>query len=337
MDQKRIVEFLLNAKNYSSFGIPSNAKVRHIETHISHIFLVDRFAFKLKKAVKFPFLDFSTVKKRKFFCFRELSWNSRISPELYVGVHEIRVLDGKLNFSSGRVVDYLLQMRRMPSNSRMDFLLKKDKIRKRDIVALAEKIANFHISAKQIRFKKYSDANSLLAAIKEIAIILKNEAMKPYQTEIEGLISLSEEFFRKKEKILRERFKSNIKHCHGDLHSANIFFAGQKPIIFDCIEFNNALAYIDPASDIAFLTMDLKAKKKKKMARIVIENYNKLVKDNTLFEVLPLYESYRANVRAKVAALRIMQLSKDSKPIPRNLIAEFESYLELATNLLKQS
>jgi aminoglycoside phosphotransferase family enzyme len=310
-----------------------------IETHISWVILTKNYAFKIKKPLKYSFLDFSTIIKRKFYCEQEVKLNRRLT-DIYLGIvpilsnSEIFDIDG----NNGTVIDYAVMMKRMQSSKRMDLLLRKNVVKGSQMKILAEDVASFHSQCQPIntRFNlqemmnKYNDLN-----------IIKDWAKCKFEDKIASIIDraieLSDNFLNRHEDLLRTRIvQGYYREGHGDLHSRNIFLY-KKPIIFDCIEFDKSSRQIDVLNELAFFCMDLEAFNHPELAKLFLTEYLKLMpcmegeEEERLFTY---YKAYRANVRAKVNGLRAIQ-SKDDI-YSRQCTEEVRKYLILLAFYLNQ-
>jgi len=299
------------------------------ETHISQVFLAGEFVYKIKKPVKFSFLDFSTLENRKKFCDLEIELNSRLAPELYVGVVPVADRDGVIGFeSTGKLVEYAVKMNRLPAENQMDLLLKENKVSEKQIIELAEIVADFHSRVPVVEDKKFfspEHIQSLFNDISSVREIVEKEAGKG--TDIDHLIECSNGFIEKNSELLRERQeKGFVKECHADLHSGNIFLM-EKPVVFDCVEFNDEFRFTDTGADVGFMAMDLDAFNRTDFAELFVQSYVEKSGDSQMLTLLPLYKCYRANVRAKVAGLRLMQGVGDEKEA---VLDELSRYLGLA-------
>jgi aminoglycoside phosphotransferase family enzyme len=283
-----------------------------IQTHVSWLFFIGQFVYKIKKPVKFSFLDYSTLKKRKFYCEEEVRLNKRLSPEIYLCVVPITESEGKYLFGGkGKIIDYAVKMVALPQDKKMDNLLREGKITSGHIVALAKIIVNFHRRIKTIKQKEYCSPELVQKQIDDLAgvkDIVENVCGVSVSRKIDVILKKCKGFISKNADLMKKRQRDGrIKDCHGDLHSANIFLVDEKFYIFDCIEFNKFFRYIDVASEVAFMAMDLDAFGREDLSSLFVDEYVRLSKDNELLTLLNLYKCYRANVRAKVAALAIAQ------------------------------
>ncbi len=300
------------------------------ETHISWILLTDTLAFKIKKPVKLSFLDFSELSTRRALCEKELDLNKRFSP-IYLKV--LQVTSHENGFEIGGVhgtpVDYAVMMERLPAEKRMDHLLSTGKVGSNEMIALAEKIAQMHCDAPLISVP--FDLLALKETFNDIVgirpFILKHSSAY-YQEILDHAVAFSDAFIIQYARRISERGRLGfIRDIHGDLHSGNIFI-DDKPIIFDCIEYNDAFRQIDVLSDIAFLCMDLEAFGHDALCEIFLSVYCdrfpafQTAVDNRIFLY---YKCLRANIRAKVNALRAMESEG---------AADFQGHLDAAENYL---
>jgi hypothetical protein len=308
------------------------------ETHISWVILTKKYAFKIKKPLKLSFLDFSTLLKRKKYCFRELKLNQRFSP-IYLNVLPVHSHNGSwcIGKGEGRIVEYVVQMKRMMLTKRMDNLLKKKKVRRSNIQSLANVIASFHSSAKVVRtpFDR-NKAHTAFNDIRSLIALSKTHLGNEYVRIIQKAIDWSNGFLRIHAFRMRERISQGFsRDIHGDLHSGNIFLY-KIPILFDCIEFNDTYRRIDILNEIAFFYMDLEAYNQGKLASIFLQEYQRYLpcfqtpEDSQLFVY---YKCYRANVRAKVHAISAVQ-ANDAETYKHHVKA-WRTYLHLIQNYIE--
>jgi len=302
--QKQVVDALLDPEAY-----PENPgeKIGLIQTHISFVFITKNFVYKVKKAVNFGFLDFSTLEKRRFFCEKELELNRRLCPDVYLEVVPINKSNIiKIN-GSGETVEYALKMKRLPQERIMTQLLKEKKVDEKIINKLAKTIVRFHSKAQtnseinkygSIRIVKTNWAENFDQTLKYINHTISQSEFQVIQTMINC-------FLKNNELLFESRIKNGkIRDCHGDMHSGNIFITD--PIcIFDTIEFNDRFRYSDVASDVAFLAMDLEFQKRHDLSAFFIDRYITYSKDLELVKVLAFYKCYRAYVRGKVISFKL--------------------------------
>ena len=312
-------------------------KIELIQTHISFVFLIDNYVYKIKKPVNFGFLDFSTLEKRKMYCEKELALNRRLCPEIYLSVVPItRQADGLRLGGDGEPLEYALKMKRLPQECIMTYLLWNGKIGKETIDDLAKIVAKFHNEAQTneeiseiggIKTVKFNWDENFAQTQKYIGQTVTQDAFDFIQSKINSFIADNAALFQ-------SRLEGNrIRDCHGDLHSGNIFVT-DKIYIFDAIEFNDRFRYSDVAADVAFLAMDLDYQNRSDLADYFIEQYIGYSKDTELTKLLPFYKCYRAYVRGKVVSFRLddPNINPEGKATATK---EASAYMQLAAKYAK--
>lgn len=310
-------------------------QVEVIETPISQVLLTPRYVYKIKKAVRLNFLDFTTLALRKKYCEDEIRLNRRFSPEMYLSVVPIYSNGKNISFQkTGKVIDYAVQMKRMDTKKEMLRMIEQGKVRTSHIHSLAKTIAAFHTKEKSLQLNyrptfiadEYADISSVLSTAKKYL-------PKEVAVQVQQCIKSSYLFVNKNSDFILQRVKSGyFKDCHGDLHMRNIFLY-QKPILFDCIEFKKEFRQIDILNDLAFLAMDLEASGKKEWAKSLIQAYQKQMNETWDDETSLLFlyfKSFRACVRAKVAMLSLIDHSDDD-----NIKKEVIKYVNLMTSYIQ--
>lgn len=296
MDQSDIVAWLRS-------GAPWGRAPKVEETHAAYVFLTGERAFKLKKAVNLGYLDFSTPEKRRHVLERELKLNRRTAHEMYRRVLPVTLHDGKLALDGqGAAVDFLLEMERFPDGALLSELADAGKLDVAMIEKLAHQIAAFHAAAELVRgvdwpraARRIADENlrdlQAQTAVFDRAVLTKHEAARA-AADAGAAEALAHE-------------SANVRRCHGDLHLRNVFVAHGRPVLFDCIEFDDFYATIPPLYDLAFLLMDLSARGLHEHANRAL---NAWIMDQTParwhatlddLAALPAYLTWRAEVRAK--------------------------------------
>ncbi|MFW5644325.1 MAG: hypothetical protein ACOCZL_00295 [Bacteroidota bacterium] len=310
-------------------GLPDSCKNAEIkETHISWIILTDNYAFKIKRPVKYSFLDFSSLEQRKHFCYEELKLNRRIEPEMYVKVLPVtKNMSGEAE--SDDIIEYAVQMKRLDNEKEMFRMLENDQVNEKHIDKLSEKISGFHKNAQVIKnafdttgfHEKYADISSQYDFIEE-------NFGKEKKDMVSKCVEKSYSYLNKKRAYFNERVISGYrKDVHGDLNASNIFLY-DPPVIFDCIEFNKEYRHIDILNEMAFLSVDLDFFEKYKLAERLFERYCNdygLGNPRDHIELFTYYKSYRANIRAKVSLINA-QKTEGGKS---REIEDAERYLDL--------
>ena len=324
---------MLNPETYPE----STGKIDLIQTHISFVFLTEKYVYKIKKPVNFGFLDFSTLEKRRVYCQKELEINRRLCPEIYLQVVSINKTERFKICGDGETVEYALKMKRLPQNRIMTQLLGEGKIDKNVIDDIAKIVAKFHAEAQ---------TNAEISEFGGLAIVKTNWDENFAQTKKyigQTISKIDYDFTKNKidvflaqnQALFESRIKAKrIRDCHGDLHSGNIFVT-DKICIFDAIEFNDRFRYSDVASDVAFLAMDLDYQKRTDLSDYFIAQYVGYSKDSQLKQMLPFYKCYRAYVRGKVMSFRLddPNIKTEEKT---SATKEASAYLRLAAEYAKK-
>lgn len=300
---------LVTAMSRPDFYPHRPESVELIQTHISFVFITGDLVYKVKKAVDFGFLDFTTLEKRRENCLKEVTLNRRLAPEAYLGVEEISESDdGSLVLGPGRkVVEYAVKMIKLPEDRMLVNLLPQKKIEPQQMDAIARKVSAFHSQA---------ETGGDIDSFGSVEIIKKNHDENFAQTEsFIGLTTVREQynfirayiykFLQSQKELLDKRVKGrHIRDCHGDLHAEHVCMA-DSIVIYDCIEFNDRFRYSDTAADVAFLAMDLDFRGYPEFSREFVKAYLAYSGDSDLMQLLPFYQCYYAYVRAKVIGFRL--------------------------------
>jgi uncharacterized protein len=312
--QEEVLAFLADPATHG------DQKVRRIDTHAASVFLADDRALKIKRAVRFPFLDYSTLAKRKQACEAELAVNAPYTPEIYRGVKAItREADGRLAIGgSGPAVEWAVEMRRFDEKCTLDHLA--GEIDDALAEALGRAVAAAHAKAPAV------EAAAWIAALGSY-IDEHVEAFGAHMdifpaAEIDSLAHASRAAYDRIVPLLTERGRRGlVRRIHGDLHLGNIVLIDGRPLLFDAIEFSDIIASGDVFYDVAFLLMDLLERDLARPANIVFNRYlaeTRRIDDLDALAALPFFLSMRAAIRAKVTAAR-MELAP---PVERPSIAD---------------
>lgn len=334
-EQQRIVAFL---KQPAAYGLPADETIGHIETHASHVFLAAARAYKLKKRVKFTFLDFTALDRRKAACENEIALNRRTAPEIYLRIVPVRRAGGgfRLGGEEGGIADWLVEMRRFGDDGLLAKKADRGELSLSMVEELARGIAAFHRKAEVRR--DFGGAANFLKIVEGSAEDMKPVLGKVLDAERAASVTArSRELIEAQRALLdRRREEGEVRHCHGDLHLGNVTEIDGHPVIFDCIEFSDHIARIDVFYDLAFLLMDLafRAAGDARLEGFASRALNVYLDHLTQDEIgralrglalLPLFAATRAVVRAKVTAVQ----AKDEAAKARA-----SAYLEFAEKLL---
>jgi len=322
-----LVEAMLKPETYPD---PVN-KIVLVQTHISFVFITEKYVYKIKKPVNFGFLDFSTLEKRQVYCQKELQLNKRLCPHIYLDIVPINKTDKLHIGGDGETVEYAVKMLRLPQEQLMSELLQKGRVTEQNIDEIATIVAKFHSEAQTspeintfggLDIVKTNWTENFTQTQKYIGQTISQTDYDLIQQKITCFMALNSDLFE------RRIADGRIRDCHGDLYSNNIFVTD--PIcIFDAIEFNDRFRYSDIASDVAFLAMDLDYQNRSDISDYFIKQYNNYSKDAQLTQMLPFYKCYRAYVRGKVVSFRLddPNISLQNKAIA---VKEASAYFQLA-------
>lgn len=310
-----------------------------VETHISWVLLTGPYAYKIKKPLNLGFLDFSTLEKRRFFCEEELRLNRRLAPSLYrdvipiTGSPEAPELAG-----AGAAIEYAVKMVQFPEAARLDRMLAQGELRTEHIDLLARELAEFHgriaiAGADQ----PFGDPEHVHEPVTQNFTQIRTRIEAQDQAQLRRLEIWSESSFAKLRKTFETRKRDGfVRECHGDAHLANMVWHEQSVMLFDCLEFNDNLRWVDVMSEAAFLVMDLDDRGRPDLARRVLNSYLEHSGDYAGLAVFRFYQVYRALVRAKVACIRFGQSGLSNDEIKRGR-EEFRGYANLAERYTRPS
>ncbi len=285
--------------------------VEHIETHISHVLLTPLHAYKIKKPLQLPFVDFSSLEARRRYCEEELRLNRRLAPDLYLAVVAVHGsaqaprLDG-----DGPAIEYAVQMRRFPDDALLSERLRRGTLEPAHLERLAQRLADFHGHAPVAAPDSGYGTSKAIAGAAWRA--LEGIEATGHAADCAAVRRwLHVEQARMAPYWSARLASGRVREAHGDLHLANAIVLGDEVTAFDCIEFDPALRWIDVLADIAFLAMDLMAHGRRDLAFGFVDAYLASSGDYEGLPVLRYYLVYRALVRAQVSLIREAQ-SKDA-------------------------
>ena len=330
--QQSVIDFLSRPEAYGAAG-----HVERLETHTAHVVLAGDRAYKLKKAVHYPYMDFSTVEKRRHFCEEELRLNRRTAPELYQEVLAVRCLPGGalvLGGEEGEALDWLIVMRRFDQTALFDAMAERGDLTDQLMDELADAAADLHEAAEPVSgdrpvrggaraFKGDVEGNAAeleraIGTVFEAGVVERvNQGCRAALNQVAGLLDA-------------RRAAGHVRRCHGDLHLRNICLFDGRPTLFDCIEFNDDFSLIDTLYDLSFLLMDLGYRGLHDHANRVLNRYLARIGYDGL-AALPLMLACRAVIRAHVTARLAESLQGEKR---EKTAAEARAYLDLALSYL---
>jgi uncharacterized protein len=309
-----------------------HADVQRIDTHAASVFLEGGRALKIKRAVRFPFLDYSTLEKRKDACEQELGINRQFAPQIYRRIVSItQATDGSLAVDGdGKPIEYAVEMTRFDERKTIDHLARDRALDGHLVEAIADAIAAAHRNAPVVpaapwpqTIPKLIDNN--VNALRAAACFSIDE--------VEELGAASRAALSRVRPLLEQRGRQGyVRRCHGDLHLANIVVIDQKPVLFDAIEFDEAIASIDVLYDLAFVLMDLLRYGRRDAANVVLNRYLAVTPADNLdaLVTLPLLMSIRAAIRAHVLLARARRANAGGAAVSE----EARPYFDLAMQLI---
>ncbi len=327
-DDQTLVRALMNPALYDH---PIDA-FQLIETHISWVLLTGPYAYKIKKPVDLGFLDFSTLERRRFFCEEELRLNRRLAPQLYLAVVPITGSRAAPQIGGGGpVIDYAVKMRQFPQEAQLDRLVELGALRVDQLEALAGDLAAFHHRTDRAPMNSpFGTPERIAKPMRENFEQIQRQLEEPARLDQHRRLGVwsDKDHAAHRETFVKRKAGGLVRECHGDLHLANMVLWEKRIVIFDCLEFDESLRWIDVMSDVAFVTMDLTHRGRPDWANRLLNRYLEESGDYAGLSVLRSYQVYRAMVRAKVASVRRQQSADDSDR--RRLWEEYCGYADLA-------
>lgn len=330
--QSDVVEFLSTP---AAYGLPSESAIERLDTHISIVWLAGRRAYKLKRAVAFDYVDFSTLALRHAACEAEIRLNRRTAPSLYLGVRAVtRESDGTLALDGrGEALDWIVEMVRFDQEALFDRLAERKRLDLALMDGVADAVARLHAIAQ--RRTDRGGREGMAWVVDGNALAFAEQVGAGTEREIGAAVTAAARAAIDGHAGLldaRRRFGS-VRECHGDLHLRNICLLDGVPTLFDAVEFNDHISCVDVIYDLAFLLMDLWRRGLKAHANAVFNSYLVQTLDLGGLPLLPLFLSCRAAVRAKTSATAVRMLPRG--PRAQELQGATQEYLVLADTLLR--
>ncbi|HEX7518415.1 MAG TPA: AAA family ATPase [Chthoniobacterales bacterium] len=303
--QERLVRFLGSPSSYAH----RPQEVRSVQRHSSWVFIASPFVFKVKKPVNLGFLDFSTLEKRHHFCRRELELNRRLCPEVYLAVMPIYECDAGFSFDDedGEIAEYSVKMRELPHGRFLRELVAKGLAGETEINRVIACVQRFYESeTPSPEIEQWGTAEKLKISTDENFAQTEQFTGKTISLlALETIRHFTNNFYAAKERLFRERIQQHrIRDCHGDLHLDHVHITPQATTIFDCIEFNDRLRFIDIVNDLAFLAMDFDFEGKRELGNLLLQNAARAFRDAAMLRLANFYKCYRAFVRGKVESIQ---------------------------------
>ena len=341
MSYEQLLTFLQDPASY-----PHRPKsVRVIQTHASFVALAFPYVYKVKKAVNFGFLDFgfvqgrrgkgvspvkegqdapataqildmslldfSTLEKRQFFCEREVKLNRRLCPQVYLGVVPISLKRGHLTFNEGdEVVEYAVKMRELSEGDMLHRRLERGDCRLEDMERVALALKDFYESqSPTVEVESWGRIERLRVGTDENFRQMEAFVGRGLsRSALETIRAFTDEFYARNAALFESRVREGwIRDCHGDLHAEHVHVSPQSLHVYGCVEFNDRLRYVDVASDVAFLAMDLDFHEHPDLSQHFVACTAKALGDADMVRLMDFYKCYRACVRGKAESLERAQ------------------------------
>jgi uncharacterized protein len=327
--QTEVIAFLSDPASY-----PCGGPVQRFETHANLVFLAGSDAWKIKRAVRFPHLDFSTLERRHAACVHEVEVNCHFAPDLYVGCVPIsRSVTGRLEIDGrGEVIEWCVHMRRFDQAALLSNIAKRDGITSDLARSIADTVFESH--ARAARIQPMIAAELFGHVVTSLCQSLSRSGALESETVRTFLSNATHQLARAQATLEERASHGSVRRCHGDLHLANIVLWEGRPVLYDAIEFDETIASTDTLYDLAFLLMDLDWHAQRRAANVVLNRYmwrsNKEL-DLKGLRALPLFLGLRAGVRALVLADRAAQEHADAS---RSDAARARAYLQAGLSYL---
>lgn len=314
-----------------TYAVPT-AHVEAVETHMAWVFLTDTQAFKLKKPVRYDYLDFSTIEARRHDCHEEVRLNRRLAANVYLAVcplsidaHGAMQLDGP-----GEVVDWLVKMRRLPADRMLDDAIEHQTVTATDIHKVGRLLARFYRNERPVELTPLGYRRRLLKSVHENRRELSTKPFAMPRDVVESLSHAQEQFLKNCSRVLDERVETGrIVEGHGDLRPEHICLE-DAPVIIDCLEFNRDFRLLDAASELAFLAIECERLGARDAGCGILDVYCRETGDQPTERLVQFYMVYHACTRAKVA---LWHLKDDDVRQPDKWKSNARQYLELARDI----
>lgn len=293
-----------------SYGDPRQ-RLECIETHMSWVFLLDEVVFKLKKPVCFPFLDFTTLEARAFYCEEEVRLNKRMAPNVYLGLVALQWCDGAFSLvpetqlpGPGETVDWLVKMRRLPAQRTLAHLIRSGQLRADGVDALGDLLATFFLAAPSAPV----NADDYLARFLYEQVATREVLLRPQFKLRDAALAMTRlgEALHLGADLLRDRAnRQRVQDGHGDLRPEHVFLL-QPPVVIDCLEFNPQLRQVDPFDELAYLGLECDMLGASWIGPRLVATVTRALNDPPHPALVPLYTAHRALVRARLSMAHLL-------------------------------
>lgn len=327
------IEFLKRPESYPD----RPRKVEAVETHMSWVFLTENYAYKLKKPVRYEFLDFSTVDARHHDCEEEIRLNRRLARDVYIGVLPLTAdADGNIFLGGDNTaIDWLVKMRRLPTEKMLDYEINTQTVNKTEITRFALMLARFYKGSPPIEISLSEYKQRFEAEIQDNLRVLTTPA---YGLPIDlppGVCAAQLDFLKRESELFGRRVQEGkIIEAHGDLRPEHICLEAE-PLIIDSLEFKREFRILDPVDELSFLALECERLSAPPfVADLIFETYIRITGDTPQEHLVNFYKSCRAGLRAKLAIRHLREPEMPDISKWRNLA---KRYLDMAKSHIRQA
>lgn len=303
--------------------------IETVETHMFWVFLTDHHAYKLKKAVRFDYLDFSTLERRHRDCQEEVRLNRRLAGDVYQAVVPLSLdKEGKLHLEGKEVpVEWLVKMRRLPRTRMLDYALKHKRVTETDICRVTHALTDFYSHAPLVPITTYEYRQGFEQALCDNQEALLNSDYRLSSHQVISITDRLQGFLaQEKERFDTRARDKRIVDAHGDLRPEHICLI-QPPVFIDCVEFNRNFRVLDPADELAYLAMECERVGAPFIGKVVFETYRQVTDDNPPLSLVQFHKALRAQLRAKLAIWHLRDCSVEEH---YKWIQRAKRYLQIA-------
>lgn len=311
-------------------------RVEAVETHMSWVFLTDAFAYKLKKPVRYDYLDFSTLEARRFDCEAELRLNRRLAKAVYLAVVPLtQAADGRLSLhGEGRPAEWLVKMRRLPAERMLDSLIRQRQVTADSIRGLARRLAAFYAGSAPEPMRAEAYRQRLAGKIAECLRELSRPEFSLPTDRLARIAQAQSAYLQQHAAQFDERVaQRRIVEGHGDLRPEHVCLLPE-PVVIDCLEFKRDFRVLDPLDELGYLALECERLGMPEIGPWLLAGYQEASGDRWPAPLLHFYQSYRASLRAE---LSIWHLRDDGRHPPQKWIRTTHEYLDLAERHIEQA
>ncbi len=325
------IAFLSQTKNYSE----TTSTVEALETHMSWVFMTHDYVYKMRKPIRLSFLDFRTLADREHYGRESLRLNRRLAPDVYLDLLPLTVNEaGRLRLGgSGRVVEWLEKMRRLPRHAMLDCAIKRNTVKIADVDRFMAVLLDFYQRTGPVATTSDDYQRRFAQAIEANYLALAQPDFRIPQGLLKKLTAAQEEFVSSRGQLFDDRIaKGRVIEAHGDLRPEHVCLAPE-PEFIDCIEFDRELRVLDIADELAFLAMECEMAGAAFIGTRIFDQYRARMGDELPDILIHFYKAHRATVRAKLSAWHVEDYPVAEHP---SWLRQAERYLQLAASYVAQ-